>query len=100
MDSQLKAGDVITFDDNGTLYPTIAQYKMSYAGGWSGGYKLQVNTERQQETQITRTSQQVRNIQTKVDRLNNEFSVIAEEIEKLTDYIRNVGTTGGYLIWG
>lgn len=98
MDSTVKAGDVITFNDNGKLYPTIAQYSMSYAGGWTGGYQLKVNTERQQETQITRTSQQVRNIQTKVDRLNNEFSVIAEEIEKLTDYIRNVGTTGNYLM--
>jgi hypothetical protein len=98
MDSTVKAGDIITFDDNGKLYPTIAQYKMSYAGGWTGGYQLKVNTTKQQETQITRTSQQVRNIQTKVDRLNNEFSVIAEEIEKLTDYIRNVGTTGNYLM--
>jgi hypothetical protein len=97
MDSTIKAGDIITFDDNGTLYPTIAQYKMSYAGGWTGGYQLKVSTTKQQETQVTRTAENVKNLKVDVDRLSNEFSVVAEEIEKLTDYIKTVGTTDDYL---
>src|SRR5574344_1761892 len=97
MDRSVRAGDIITISDNGVMYPTIAQYTMSYDGCWVGGYKLSVNTKKQQETQVTRTANNVRNLQTKVDRLNNEFSIIAEEIEKLTDYIRNVGTTGNYV---
>src|SRR5574344_2897974 len=97
MDSSIKAGDVITINDNGVMYPTIAQYTMSYAGGWFGGYKLSVNTKKQQETQVSRVADNVRNLNVKVDRLNNEFGIIAEEITKLTDYIRNVGTTGNYV---
>ncbi len=97
LDPSVRAGDVITFTDGANSYSTIAQYNGSYGGGWVGNYSLNVATKQQEETQVTKTSQQVRNIQTKVDRINNEFSVIAEEIEKLTDYIRNVGTTGNFL---
>src|SRR5690606_32731213 len=39
----------------------------------------------------------VRNLQVNVDRLNNEFSVISEKVDDLTDYIRNVGNTGSYI---
>src|SRR5574344_611652 len=97
MDRSVRAGDIITISDNGVMYPTIAQYTMSYAGGWFGGYKLSVNTKKQQETQVSRVADNVRNLNVKVDRLNNEFGIIAEEITKLTDYIRNVGTTGNYV---
>ena len=97
MDSTIKAGDVITFDDNGVMYPTIAQYTMSYAGGWVGSYKISVNTERQQETQVSRVADNVKNLQVDVNRLDNEFGVVSDEITKLTDFIRNVGMTGNYL---
>ena len=87
MDSTVKAGDIITFDDNGTLYPTIAQYKMSYAGGWVGGYQLKVSTTKQQETQVTRTAENVKNLKVDVDRLNNEFSIVAEQIDETSSQI-------------
>jgi hypothetical protein len=97
MDSSVRAGDIITISDNGVMYPTIAQYTMSYAGGWVGSYKISVNTERQQETQVSRVADNVKNLQVYVNRLDNEFGIIAEEITKLTDFIRNVGMTGNYL---
>src|SRR5574344_1406775 len=97
MDSSVRAGDIITIADNGVMYPTIAQYTMSYAGGWTGGYKLSVNTKKQQETQVSRVADNVKSLQVDVNRLDNEFGIIADEITKLTDYIRNVGMTGNYL---
>jgi hypothetical protein len=97
MDSSVRAGDIITISDNGVMYPTIAQYSMSYAGGWFGGYKLSVNTKKQQETQVSRVADNVKSLQVDVNRLDNEFGIIAEEITKLTDYIRNVGMIGNYL---
>ena len=97
MDSSVRAGDIITISDNGVMYPTIAQYSMSYAGGWIGSYKISVNTERQQETQVSRAADNLKSLQVDVNRLDNEFGIIAEEITKLTDYIRNVGMIGNYL---
>jgi hypothetical protein len=97
MDSSVRAGDIITINDNGVMYPTIAQYTMSYAGGWVGSYKISVNTERQQETQVSRVADNVKNLQVDVNRLDNEFRVVSEEITKLTDFIRNVGMIGNYL---
>ncbi|HHX69510.1 MAG TPA: hypothetical protein GX708_15870, partial [Gallicola sp.] len=38
MDSNIRAGDIITFTDGVNNYPTIAQYSMSYGGSWVGGY--------------------------------------------------------------
>jgi hypothetical protein len=97
VDSSVRAGDVIVFTDGVNEYPTIAQYSLIYNGGWTGGYSLSVNTEKQQETQIIGLNTKVRNIQSNMDYLNNEMTIIAEEIEGLTDFIRNVGTTGAYL---
>ncbi len=99
IDSSVLAGDVITFKDrNDNLYPTIAQYSLSYFGEWLGGYSLDIKSTIQEETSILGVFDSVKSIRTEIDRVNNEFGIIAEEIEKLTDYIRNVGTTGNYLM--
>lgn len=93
MDSSIKAGDVITINDNGVMYPTIAQYTMSYAGGWTGGYKIAVNTDRQQETQVIKDKDSIRNLSVKVDRLNNEFSIVAEEVGENKSQITQMAQT-------
>ncbi|HHX69276.1 MAG TPA: hypothetical protein GX708_14670, partial [Gallicola sp.] len=97
VDSSVRAGDVIVFTDGVNEYPTIAQYSLIYNGGWTGGYSISVNTNLQQETQMIGVADSVRNLQVNVDRLNNEFSVISEKVDDLTDYIRNIGNTGGYI---
>lgn len=95
---EIRAGDVITFKHGDDEYPTIAQYSTSFAGGqWVGSVNLDIKTIKQEETSILNVSDSVKAINTYIDRLNNEFGIIAEEIEKLTDYIRNVGTTGNYV---
>lgn len=97
IDSSVRAGDVIVFTDGINNYPTIAQYSLIYNGVWTGGYSISVNTNLQQETQMIGVADSVRNLQVNVDRLNNEFSVISEKVDDLTDYIRNIGNTGGYI---
>lgn len=97
VDSSVRAGDVIVFTDGVNEYPTIAQYSIIYNGGWTGGYSISVNTNLQQETQMIGVADSVRNLQVNVDRLNNEFSVISEKVDDLTDYIRNIVNTGGYI---
>ena len=61
IDSSLKVGDIITFTDNSNNYPTIVQYDLDYFGGWIGGYNLQVNSKRQEETQIVGEKENIRN---------------------------------------
>jgi hypothetical protein len=81
IDSSVRAGDIILFTDGVDNYPTIAQYSLIYNGGWSGGYSLSVNTEKQQETQIINTEKKIKNIQTIVDRVNNQMQIVAETTE-------------------
>ncbi|HHY96882.1 MAG TPA: hypothetical protein GYA04_02485, partial [Acholeplasma sp.] len=87
MDSNIRAGDIITFTDGVNEYPTIAQYSMSYGGSWVGGYSLQLNTEKQQETQIINTEEKIKNIQTIVDRVNNQMQIVAEETSETSSKI-------------
>jgi len=80
MDSSIRAGDIITFvDDDGTEYSTIANYKMNYGGGWVGNYYLSVNNSIQNETKVNGTNNKIRNVQTTIDRVNNQLSIVAKE---------------------
>ncbi len=92
MDSSVKAGDVITFTDGENDYPTIAQYQKSYNGGWIGGYSLQVNSTKQEETQMTGLEQKVLSIQTQVNRNNATLTTIAQQVEGNTSNITTIQT--------
>ena len=81
MDSNIRAGDIITFTDGVNDYPTIAQYSMSYGGSWVGGYSLQLNTEKQEETKITGVEAKILKISTEINRANAELTIVAEKTE-------------------
>lgn len=98
LDPSVRAGDVITFTDGVLSYQTIAGYSASYGGGnWLGNYSLNVASKQQEETQVTGLNTQIKSIKTIVDRTNASLSIVANEVEGLTDFIRNVGTTGNYI---
>lgn len=53
----VKAGDIITFTSaTGDGYKTIAQFDWNYSGNWSGGFSLEVNSEKIEETKIIDTN--------------------------------------------
>ena len=93
IDYEIKAGDVITFTDGQNEYPTIAQYDLSYYGGWAGGYDLSVNTEKQEETKIIGDKDKIRNLQITVDRQNGTISQVVEEVDDQNTKISQVQQT-------
>ena len=82
MDSNVRAGDVITFTDGTNNYSTIAQYSMTYGGGWVGKYFLKVNTDKQEETQLIKAKDQIKSIKSIVDRANATLSIISEQTDE------------------
>ena len=90
MDSSIRAGDVINFEDGSKTYPTIAQYLMNYYGGWTGNYKLQVNTNRQEETKILGKQDQILAIKTDIDRANATLKITSEKVDENTSDIANL----------
>ena len=82
IDYSVKAGDVITFTDGTNDYPTIAQYDLEYFGDWLGGYKLDINTERQEETKIIGEKERIRDIKITVDRQNNTITQVVSEVDE------------------
>jgi hypothetical protein len=94
IDSSIKAGDVITFVDGVNEYPTIAQYSSSYGGGWVGSYDFNINSEKQEETQILGLYDSVLSIRTELDRTNAELKITAEKITDLTDFTKNITNQG------
>lgn len=106
IDSSIKAGDVVTFINDENEYQTIAQYSTSYAGRWVGGYEFNINTEKQEETQILGLYDSVLSIKTEVDRANATLKITAEkadensiQLNQLTMTVdkveQTVRTTGG-----
>lgn len=93
IDYDIKVGDVITFTDGENEYPTIAQYDLEYFGGWYGGYDLEVNTERQQETQIIGDKQSIKNLRIIVDRDTNTITQVVEEVGEQNQKIAQVTQT-------
>ena len=93
IDYNVKAGDIITFTDGENEYPTIAQYDLEYFGGWYGGYDLEVNTERQEETQIIGDKQNIKNLRIIVDRDANTITQVVQEVGEQNQKISQVTQT-------
>lgn len=93
IDYNVKAGDIITFTDGENNYPTIAQYDLTYFGGWYGGYDLSVNTERQEETQIVGDKERIKNLQIIVDRDANIITQVVQEVDEQNEKISQVTQT-------
>lgn len=64
-------GDLITFTLDENEYKTIAQINLSYIGKWFGGYYLELDNSKQQETQVSASDGLIKAINIKVDRNTN-----------------------------
>lgn len=94
IDYNITAGQIITFTDGINNYPTIAEYDLTYNGGWYGGYSLDVATKKQEETQVVGTIEKIRKLSIKVDRTNNTLTELIQETsentEKLTKHEQTI----------
>ena len=93
IDYNIMAGEIITFTDGINNYPTIAGYQLTYNGDWYGGYNLDVATKKQEETQVTGTSEKIRNLAIKVDRESNKITQAIKEIDDQNQKISVVEQT-------
>ena len=71
--SNVRAGDLINFTDGTNNYQTIAQYSLNYVGGLNGGYELNINSKKQEETKIVGVGEQYKRLSVKIDRDKNEI---------------------------
>lgn len=119
INEEIKAGDVITFIDGDNKYPTIATIDLEYNVGWFGGYSLEINTERQDETELIGNNNKIKSI---VSRLNRDeatleivanqtdeheqqigklevgFNEISQEVSETINFIRNVSGNGNIIL--
>lgn len=80
INSLVKTGDLITFGN----YQTIAQYKIDYMGGWTGGYSLELKSRQQQETKQIKPIDKIKSINIKLDRAINELEIEVKQIGETT----------------
>ena len=91
----VQAGDCIKFTLGNSEYYTFAQIDWKYNGAWYGGYKLDVETKKQEETSVGGLSASIdRRVTIVVDR---ELGVIQQEIAELTTDVENSIATITYL---
>ena len=119
INEKIKAGDVITFIDGENKYPTIATIDLEYNVGWFGGYSLEINTERQDETELIGNNNKIKSI---ISRLNRDeatleviskqtdeheeqigklevgFNEISQEVSETINFIRNVSGNGNIIL--
>lgn len=82
-------GETIAFTLNGDTYNTIAQISQSYTGGdWFGGYSLQVDSSKQEETKVNGIQETIKSIKTTIDRNRNEFTRQVSEVQTNMDVIK------------
>ena len=87
INSDIRAGDVITFVDGDNEYPTIANINLQYYGGWFGGYSLNINTEKQEETDVIGTNNKIRGIITRLNRDEAQLEIVANETDENSEKI-------------
>ena len=90
INKDIKAGDVITFVDGENQYPTIATIDMEYNVGWIGGYSLNINTERQEETSLIGNNTKIKGIISRLNRDEAKLEVIATQTDNNTEEIGNL----------
>lgn len=74
-------GDILRFSYDNKTYYTINQYEqLNFFGVWSGEYKLKLNSNKQEETQIEGTESKIKSIKIKVNRLDNVITTAVEDI--------------------
>lgn len=80
----LRAGTVYRIRDGNNYYPSILQYNLEYVGEWVGNYSLNVNTKRQEETQIIPTKDHIKNLQITVNRHEGEIESKVQKDEVIS----------------
>ncbi len=85
--NDVKVGDIITFTDGTNNYPTIVQYSRTYNGGWTGSYKLNIKSTKQENTEHKGMEQRFKRLKIKVDRDMNE---IKQEVEETKENVNNI----------
>lgn len=90
IDYNVRAGDIITFYIGIDNYQTIAQYDLEYFGEWIGGYSLDINTEKQEETKTIGNKENIKNLKVLVDRQNNIIQQIIEDVGDQNNKISSV----------
>lgn len=90
----IRAGETIGFSITKggitTVYNTIAQSDWSYNGGWLGGYKLEVQTSRQEETSIIdNTRKRLYKVGAEIDRASGEIVLMGQSINERIDDVES-----------
>ena len=93
IDFNIRAGQIITFTDGENDYPTIVGYELSYYGDWYGGYSLDVESTKQEETQIVSTDKKIKNLTVIVNREANAITQVIEEVGEQNNKISQITQT-------
>lgn len=87
IDISNQVGSIITFTDGTNNYPTIVGRNLNYNGTWLGGYSLQLETEKQSETNISGSSDFYKNVEGRLNRDENMIEFLAEQIQETSNEI-------------
>lgn len=84
------AGDIITFTDGTNNYKTIVQYDNIKLSGtnWFGGVKLNIETTKQEETEIIGTEKRIKSIKNIVDRDSNTLTTLITDTSDIKTDLR------------
>ena len=93
IDIDNQVGSIITFTKDNENYPTILGRELTYNGTWLGGYNLQLDTEKQSETNISGSPDFYKNVEARLNRDENMIEFLAEQIQEVSNEI-----TGGNLL--
>lgn len=93
IDISNKVGSIITFTNGNENYPTILGRELTYNGTWLGGYNLQLDTEKQSETNISGSPDFYKNVEARLNRDENMIEFLAEQIQEVSNEI-----SGGNLL--
>ena len=64
--------------------PTLVQIDWNYNGAWLGGYKLNVQTSLQEETQIKdNTDKKINKVNVEINRVDGTVSIIGSQVDDL-----------------
>ena len=78
INSNILAGDLISFVNGEDSYISIAQYNLDFNGAWIGGYFLNVNSKHQQETQQKSNNDKIKQINVELNRIDNELNILVQ----------------------
>ena len=87
----IQAGDIITFTDGTNEYPVIVQFpELNLSGNdWFGGISLQLETTRQEETEIIGVEKQIKSIKNIVDRDSNTITTLIEQTDSIQSNLKD-----------